>query len=263
MRLIKMGGKYDTGEVSDSYIAKVPTSGMMELDGTVVSSSSYSYTQKISVHEDDEINAVLSSNHNSIRNIRVVTAFSGNTAIPSKGWKPDAASSETYIVPEGIDGIVISSGSGEATSVDIKIVTENAQVRGIRVNRDGFLFEKHIWENELITVCSQYEIADTTGHPVPDTPIDISEFAIASIRIVSTLDQPLEIRFYDDINQTRWLEDSNGDAFLFIKPVDSTMMVITPEDCPILNYLRRLKLRLSCAEAPATGIVSITLMLKR
>ena len=83
------------------------STGYMATDGSIGSSDTLRYSNKISVVEGD----ILSST----KSFRFVTAFNGNTAVAAKG---DATGSLfSYTVPSGIDGVVITNYVAENADV--------------------------------------------------------------------------------------------------------------------------------------------------
>lgn len=96
-------------------IAYTANSGYMATDGTISASTSYGYTNKISVNPGDVIKGVAKQNSKEYK-MRFVCAFNGDTPISDKG----AVSVVDYTVPEGIDGVVLTghcADSGVADSI--------------------------------------------------------------------------------------------------------------------------------------------------
>ena len=146
----------------------------------------------------------------------------------------------------------------------------NNNATPIGATNDGKLKIAHLWESGLKTICNNQAIRDTSAHVFPsagESWIDISEFAITSLRIKNDLNQPCTMRFYSDYGPATdagsWLADKNGTAFAVIIPTGSTMIMLTPDDFPPLNYLRGLRIRVNCDTAPTSGTLSVYAMCKR
>jgi lysophospholipase L1-like esterase len=90
----------------------IPTfsNGFMDTNGNVNdtgSSSGFDYTQKIPVQAGDEVSIWRDANSNSYE-MRFVCAFSGDTVVSASGWNNSGNVSAPYVVPEGINGVVVS-----------------------------------------------------------------------------------------------------------------------------------------------------------
>ena len=88
----------------------IPTfsNGFMSTSGTVNdtgSSTYFDHTQKIPVQAGDKVSALKNGN---AYDMRFVCAFSGNAAVNGSGWNNSDSVHAPYVVPEGIDGVVIS-----------------------------------------------------------------------------------------------------------------------------------------------------------
>lgn len=110
--------------------------------GNPVSSASYRYSSKISVNAGDKLTRPTNNS------FRFICAYNGNNAISSAGTN---SSVNEYIVPEGIDGVVVTVGI--AASDDIyKTVSEtiisNAYNNFIKTIQGGNLFTQKAEELE-------------------------------------------------------------------------------------------------------------------
>lgn len=83
------------------------TDGYMNISGQTGASSSYKYTNKISVSEGD---VILSGSND--YNLRYITAYSGDTVVSAKG----ADNVSTYTVPSEIDSVVVTIYSAVGTT---------------------------------------------------------------------------------------------------------------------------------------------------
>lgn len=146
----------------------------------------------------------------------------------------------------------------------------NNNATPIGATNDGNLKVAHIWESECKTICNNQAIRDTSAHVFPasdESWVDISGYAVTSLRIISNLDQPCTMRFYSDYGNATsagsWLADKNGATFTLVIPTGNTMIILTPEDFPPLNYLRSLRIRVNCDTAPTSGAFSAFAVCKR
>ena len=124
-----------TDEVTTS-VTPTFTTGAMDQNGTVYTSStyqSYQYSQKIPVTEGDVVQALHS---NGAKSMRWVCAFTGNTVVSAKGSNTDI---QSYTVPEGIDGIVVTTRISDAVDT-IRIVSEVEKTSAyVKPNKMGYM----------------------------------------------------------------------------------------------------------------------------
>lgn len=254
MSFMKIGGKCKGGEW---IVSLTPTNGLMYRDGSTVASAAYVYSQKIAVNEGDIVTVIKNGSN---QQGRVITAFSGDTAIEDKGWYPDSMELVNYTVPSGIDGIVISYSS---TLTDASAsINRNAVAVGISVDADGIVETKRIFENTEVSIIDS-AIRASTVLVLPETPIDISEYAFVSLRVRSSLDVAVQINLYADVDTNAWAVDAYDNPLQINIPVSNRLFIITPEDFPAFNVLTKLKLRIAPASTPTTGSLKIWAVLKR
>lgn len=119
------------------------TTGGVDQNGTIYPEyTTFQYTQKIPVEVGDVVTAVNSSNVP--QRMRWLCAYNGNTAVPSSGLNDDSTS---YIVPDGIDGIIISvrvAGNVTAIKINRNIETEVATLKKIPM---GYMSIKQLMGN--------------------------------------------------------------------------------------------------------------------
>ena len=259
MSFMKVGGKAILRKKTTETTATI-TAGVMNLNGTVTASTGYSYTQKISVKADDVI-WYKNQNNGTAANYRYITAYNGETAVSSLGYDPGAQTNVPFIVPEGVDGIIITSGN---TAYTIVRTTGDAYEKVFMFNDDGAVLESHIWNGKVTELVNQ-EIRNTSAIGKPDQPIDFSDFAINSLRINNTLDQAVNIRFYqeDVTSNPQQLSDINGNFIGFTVPANKKGIIVTADDLPILNYLNKLRIYMKCDTSPTTGAIQINVVSRR
>jgi hypothetical protein len=119
---------------------------------------------------------------------------------------------------------------------------------------DGSIKTKRGWKKEWVSIEQNVEIRDTTAHKCP--AIDVSDVPTFSLRILNRLGTPITLNFLTDVNQSNGYSLINMDGTkkaVTIQPSNSYIM-ITPEDVPLLNYIRYLRLEVTASAAPESGI---------
>ena len=96
-------------EETETDITPVFADGYMNTNGTVIdtgSSAYFDHTQKISVQPGDVVSALYAGSAS--YDMRFVCAFTGDTVVSASGWNNSNATVAPYVVPTGINGVVIS-----------------------------------------------------------------------------------------------------------------------------------------------------------
>ena len=144
--------------------------------------------------------------------------------------------------------------------------TETA--KGIAVDADGRV--EVVRHNEMLmaTLVENLEKRDTTTIALNgNNAVDLSEWTTCCICIKNTLDvSDAYIQFYtqDVITGSGYLRSAdNKSVTLTLKQTGAGTIICTPDDFPILNYLRYFKCGLYFPTAPTSGVLTITLILKR
>lgn len=139
----------------------------------------------------------------------------------------------------------------------------------IGATNDGEIKTVHIWESTIKDVCYNQEIRDTNVHTYPANGtmiVDVSAYAITSLRIHNGLNQPCKIKFYGDNLNTlagKYLADINGNPFSFEIPNGSSSIVLSSDDFPQLNFLQGIRIAVSCDTAPTSGSFACYVHCKR
>lgn len=118
---------------------------------------------------------------------------------------------------------------------------------------NGNIGTTRAWKKEWVTIQASLEIRDTSGHNLP--AMDVSEIPTYSLRFVNRLGVPVTITFLTDVNQSNGYSLLGSDAVgksITLQPANS-YIIITPEDCPILNYIRLLRLKVTASSTPSSG----------
>lgn len=109
------------------------------------------------------------------------------------------------------------------------------------------------WKKEWVALQTALEIRDTDDHHL--TAYDVSDIPVFSLRIINRLQVPVTIWLRSDVNTT------NGYALVDKDAVDQKVtlaptnayITITPDDWPILNYIRYLRITVTASSAPTEG----------
>lgn len=129
------------------------TNGFMSTDGTVNdtgSSAYFDHTQKISVQSGDEVSAFKNGNS---YDMRFVCAFSGESAVASRGWDNSGGVNAPYVVPEGIDGVVVSVRKSYGINTIKVIHKESAKSAYVKPIPLGYMMEQGLLaDGETLTL---------------------------------------------------------------------------------------------------------------
>lgn len=148
------------------------------------------------------------------------------------------------------------NGLGEETAMGIA-VDANGRVEVVRHN-----------ESSMVTLVDNLEKRDTTTVSFSgDNAIDLSEWTTCCMYISNSLDvEDAYLQFYSQtvITGSGYLRNGDNKNIIYtLKQTGSGSMLCTPDDFPILNYLRYFKCGLYFPTAPTSGKLTIRLLLKR
>lgn len=110
------------------------------------------------------------------------------------------------------------------------------------------------WKKEWASIETSVEIRDTNAHNCP--AVDVSDVPIFSLRFLNRLDVPVTVSFLTDVNTTNGygIQNANGERYTITLAPQNGYIIITPEDMPILNYLRYVRLQVKASSAPSSGV---------
>ena len=144
-------------------------------------------------------------------------------------------------------------------------------VVGVAADADGKLKTKKAWENDLITIFDT--AAQGQGLPVSTSTIwteqiDVSDAGAISLRIRQSTDTSYVVEFGTDTSKTsyalRELESETNSIRINIPASSNTKYyIVTPDDVPILAWIRKIRLAITPAEVPTTGNLAIWVVAKR
>lgn len=124
----------------------------------------------------------------------------------------------------------------------------------VAADANGNIGTTRKWKKEWIELQTALEIRDTSDHHL--TAYDVSEIPVFSLRFVNRLGVPVTIYLRTDINTTNGyaLADKDGVSQKVTLAPTNSYITVTPDDLPILNYIRYLRITVKASSAPADGV---------
>ncbi len=118
---------------------------------------------------------------------------------------------------------------------------------------DGNIGTTRKWKKEWITLQTAMEIRDTSDHHL--TAYDVSDIPVFSLRIINRLGVPVTIWLRSDVNTSNGyaLIDKDGVTQRVTLAPNNSYITITPDDWPILSYIRYLRITVTAQSAPTEG----------
>ena len=110
------------------------------------------------------------------------------------------------------------------------------------------------WKKEWVALQTSLEIRDTNAHNIP--AFDVSGIPMYSLRILNRLGVPVTITFLADVNTTNGYALTDIDMVtkaITVQPGQS-YIIITPDDLPLLNYIRYLRMLVKASSTPEAGV---------
>lgn len=136
--------------------------GFMDVDGQISAYENYRYSEKISVYPGDTVINVRVSDSTVANSVRVITAFAGNNAVIDKGL---SSGGEKYVVPEGVDSIVITIDNNILLAYGNKTIINRSGKRilakGVREvqNKVACLYNKNgVWREYTDSIIGGNEL---------------------------------------------------------------------------------------------------------
>lgn len=134
---------------------------------------------------------------------------------------------------------------------------------GISVDNNGNLVTKKSWDNEPIRLYEMTELVTTKDTIRPDA-ISVDDCGAFSLRIYNTTNVSYKIGFYSDVTSNRYaLTDMYDNPHQFEVSSDTDFVTVTPDDMPILNWIRNVRLYILPQGIPTTGSLIIWLVKKK
>lgn len=138
--------------------------------------------------------------------------------------------------------------------------------KGIAVDANGCVEIVRHNESEVAVVIDNLAKRDTETIGITGAnAVDLTEWTTCCIQITNTLDVTdayLQFNVQHDPTRTTYLRDANGDN-LRVKLLNGMTYIITPDDLPVLNYLRYFNGAFYFPTAPTSGNITVSLLLKR
>lgn len=140
--------------------------------------------------------------------------------------------------------------------------------KGVAVDANGRVEVVRHNEMSMVTLVENLEKRDTTTISLAgDNAVDLSEWTTCCMYITNTLDvSDAYMQFYSQhvITGSGYLRNGdNKNVTYTLKQTGAGSMLCTPDDFPILNYLRYFKCGIYFPTAPTSGTLTIRLLLKR
>lgn len=134
----------------------------------------------------------------------------------------------------------------------MKIGGKNPQgnATAICVDETGNVGVRRVWEikqanvSELVRDSSTLQANGT--YAIYGPTFDVSGWGMVSLRIENKLSVPVKIYFYNDTNIYNILRNTDGDQISFSAAANADT-IVTPDDFPLLNYMKTIKLMVSAA----------------
>lgn len=138
---------------------------------------------------------------------------------------------------------------------------------GVAVDANGNAKTKKVWENNMTLI---YEMGDNLPESTATIwldELDISDCAAVSLRVYTTSDAEYSIGIGTDTSSTTYaLRNIDGDGQSVKIPTGNTKskyISITPDDLPILQWIRKLHLLIVPQSVPTTGNLKIWAVTKK
>lgn len=119
---------------------------------------------------------------------------------------------------------------------------------------NGNIGTTRTWKKEWVALQTTLEIRDTNAHNIP--AFDVSDIPIYSLRIINRLGVPVTITFLTDVNTSNGyglVDTDNTLKSITVQP-NNNYVIITPDDLPILNYIRYVRMSVKASSVPESGI---------
>lgn len=140
--------------------------------------------------------------------------------------------------------------------------TSGGVAKPFLVDDNGNVGTTRTWKKTWVTIQENVEIRDTSEHNL--TAFDSSGVPMLSLRILNRLKDsdnngvPVTVRFLTDVNTSNGygLVDTDGASKSITIQSVNDYVIITPEDMPLLNYVRYIRLSVKAQSTPTSGVVS-------
>lgn len=150
-----------------------------------------------------------------------------------------------------------------------RYIDENSDeyAKPLAVSEDGSAYISRRNEVEVITVFDAVSKRDTdTMLFYGENTIDISDWTSCCMLLSNKLDVDASLKLFSQTfkNSSQYLKNVNGETIVIPLPhITTGEIIITPDDFPILNYLRYFKGGIYFSTAPSSGTFSLSLIRKR
>lgn len=140
----------------------------------------------------------------------------------------------------------------------MKIAGKNPSnnVEAVAVSSSGSVITEKKWRNEPVQI---YSGTPTGTSRISCTQITGGNAGAFSLRVSNNTDKAMNIGLYADyLDSDYQMRNAAGNIILFSVPANKTLMMITPDDIPQLQWVNALKVYIVFPEAPTnSGTVTI------
>ena len=134
-------------------------------------------------------------------------------------------------------------------------------VVGVSADSNGNIITKKIWENPVSTIFKG-SYNDTVNHT--QDAVDVSDCALFSLRIENQTSSEVTFTFRSDVTSNDVaLKNADGQDYSITVPADKRFMMITPDDYPYLQWMRKLRLSIAFKTAVSSGTLTVYLVKKK
>lgn len=141
--------------------------------------------------------------------------------------------------------------------------TPSSTVAGVAVDADGKLVTKKAWTNDVILAYEMTELPTTTDTIRPPA-VDVSDCGAFSLRVENTTDAEYSIGFYSDTttNGVSLKKADDGTSWGIRIPANLRFIAITPDDMPIMQWIRDARLYILPRSVPTSGTLRVWIVKK-
>ena len=129
---------------------------------------------------------------------------------------------------------------------------DSGNAQGFYVTNKGYAKITRLWSTTVTELFNE-TISDTSPKNTIDNVFNCEEYGFISLRFSNSTDVTFTAIIYSDIGSStlsNYLRDNSGNPIAFTIPKGQS--ILTPDDLPILNYLRYFKLRVQANDTPST-----------
>ena len=125
---------------------------------------------------------------------------------------------------------------------------------------NGNIATTRTWKKEWVSLLAATAVTDANAHDV--TAYDVSGIPMFSLRVCNRTGVDVTLSFKTDVNTSNGytLCDADQADYAITIASSSRYTIITPEDLPILNYIKYLRIVYKAASTPSSGTLEINMV---